>query len=147
MMFLRDKVLIYCALQLIAGLAFWAWALVNIFKCKILCDYGIFTFPFLFFAGLNGITSVRNPHVTIASKHAKAHFLLTIVAHSVVTINYIIGGIVGGRDGKYDDVYKIYCYICAFAVAVSGVIFSILAYNWQSSFEKMTHAMTSLNMY
>lgn len=146
-MFLRDKVLIYCVFQMLCGLVLWPWALYNVLKLREDSpsvhggiDYGILTFPFIFFAGLNGLTSIRNPHITIATKHALAHLVLTAIAHLFVTINYIIGGILG-HDG-----YAIYCYCAAVIFAITGVLFTYWAYQWKMSFEKMNHAL-SLNMY
>mmetsp|Transcript_21356 Transcript_21356/g.34191 ORF Transcript_21356/g.34191 Transcript_21356/m.34191 type:complete len:149 (+) Transcript_21356:2097-2543(+) len=148
-MFLRNKVLVYCALQMLCSLIFWPWALYNVLivgedniSVHGGIDFGIFSFPFIFFAGLNGLTSIRNPHVTIATKHAFAHLLLTIVGHCAVTLNYIAGAILG----KDNDAYMIYCSIAAVLFAATGALFSVWAYQWKTSFEKMTHAL-SLNMY
>ena len=149
-MFLRDQVLVYSAIQMLCGIIFWSWAVYNVLKLREESnsvhdngiDYGIFVFPFLFFAGLNGMTSIRNPHVTIAIKHAKAHVILTGTAHCMVTIAYIIGGITATSDHDH----KIYCYVAAVCYALTGGLFTFLGVRWKQSFEKMNHAM-SLNMY
>ena len=132
---------------MLCALVFWPWALYNVLKLREDSpsvhggiDFGILSFPFLFFAGLNGLTSIRNPHITIATKHAMAHVILTAIAHTLVTINYIAGGIIG------KDYYSLYCYVAAVVFAITGVIFTYYAWKWKLSFEKMTHAM-SLNMY
>ena len=150
-MFLRNQVLVYSVLQMLYGLTFWIWALYNVLNVKNAApsvfhhgvDYGMFTFPILFFAGLNGLTSIRNPHVSIASRHAKAHVLLVGISHSLVSLNYIIGGIIAD---KHEAAFKLYCYGCAVLFAVTGLCFTYLSIHWRMSFDKMQGAL-SLNMY
>eukprot|EP01083_Nonionella_stella_P041199 111722_1 len=148
-MFLRKRVLIYCAIQMILGLVFWPWSVCNVLILREDSpsvydgvDYGLFCFPFVFFAGLNGITSVKCPHVTIATKHANVHLILTIIAHSLCCITYAICGAL--EKDHYG--YKIYCYIALCFFAITGIIFTFWAYKWKLSFEKINHAL-SLNLY
>ena len=148
-MFLRDKVMMYCVFQMLCAIVFWSWAMYNVLieREKSVSvhngiDYGILTFPFLFFAGLNGLTSIRNPHVTIATKHAFAHLILTIIGHLLVTANYIAGAILA----KHNHGYIIYCGIAAIFFLMTMIPFTMWAWKWKQSFERMTHAL-SLNMY
>ena len=136
--------MVYSVFQMIYGLVFWMWAIYNTFNLEEKApsvsgeiDYGVFTFIFLFFAGLNGLTSIRNPHVRIATKHAKAHLVLTIIAHITLSIHYIIGAIAGTGDAQF----KLYCYGMAVFFAVTGLVFAYLAYQWNVSFTKMHQAL------
>ena len=144
-MFLRNQVFAYSVFQMAYGLTFWTWAVYNVFNVEENApsvsggvDYGIFTFSLLFFAGFNGMTSIRNPHVRIATKHAKAHLILTIISHVLVSINYIIGAIIGTTG---DAQFKLYCYGMAIFFAVSGLLFTYLAFQWRASFQSMHQAL------
>lgn len=131
---LRIKVKLYSLTQIIVSLTFWVWALINILVRDYPFDAGVISFAFSFFAGVIGWISTQNinkQQIKRSLLYANIHFGLTIFAHFLVTLNYIAGVIGAPNTG-----YMIYCIIFTALWAISGVLFSIIAFKWRSILKK-----------
>jgi len=117
------RIRIQSALQLVVAAAFWTWALFNTINTSF--DGGLISFMTVIVTGIIGLISTCMKE-SIATRMSRWYLIATPISHIIVTLNYIIGALLG--SGK---TFVAYCWAAAFLWCLSGIIFSIIALQWK----------------
>lgn len=115
--------------QIAVSIPFWIYAIINTVLQRATAmpvDWGTFTFLLPLVAGVSGWKSVSGHNYR--KKMAKIHMWFTVIGHTVLTLNYIIG-IVVAYVLNY-TVLLINFTTFAFLWAITGIIFTIWGVQW-----------------
>lgn len=112
--------------EIVVGGFFWLWAVFNVATRGF--DAGIISFLFAVCAGVLGAWTLRAP----SRINSVAYLVLLIVAHILVTLNWI-GGAKNWNTGSKmgPSGFRIYCSFFACVWGLLGIFFGLIANCWR----------------
>lgn len=121
------KTKVVSMVQIAVSIPFWIYAIINTVLQRATAmpvDWGTITFLLPLVAGVSGWKSVSGHNYR--KKMAKIHMWFTVIGHTVLTLNYILGIVLGLNH----TVFLIYSTTSAFPWAITEIIFTIWGVQW-----------------